>query len=368
MSADGRHGLAARLAARIAAEGPLPIAAYMEACLCDPEHGYYMRRDPLGAAGDFTTSPEISQIFGELIGLWCAETWRSMGSPDTVQLVELGPGRGTLMADALRAAKQVPAFSAAIRPVLVETSPALTRLQRGTLGEDAARAQWHGALAEVPPGPTIAVANEFLDALPVRQLQYEAGTWKERCVGFSEGRFTPCLRAVAASDVPAFAREHPPADGDIVELRPAAGEVARELGRRARTHPLAGLLIDYGHDHSAIGDTFQAVCGHKPADPFATPGEADLTAHVDFGAFAAAAREAGLAVHGPMAQGRFLLSLGLAQRARRLIAAARDADTAKLLESGARRLADPAQMGELFRVISIAGPDLPVPPAFEGSR
>ncbi|MEC9367347.1 MAG: SAM-dependent methyltransferase [Pseudomonadota bacterium] len=368
MTGQDAGSLAARLAARNAAFGPLSIADYMDACLADPEHGYYKRRDPFGASGDFTTAPEISQIFGELIGLWCAEVWRGMGSPAQLRLAEIGPGRGTLMADALRAAASVPGFRTALRPLLVETSPALTAIQQDRLAASASDAAWLGSLEDVPDGAMIVVANELLDALPIRQFAFTDAGWRERCVAVAgDGRFTVCLRdanAAALAAIPATVSGHA-REGDIFEMRSEADALAAQLGRRAAKHPLAALFIDYGHDRSAIGDTLQAVRRHRPADPFSHPGECDLTAHVDFGALARSARDAGLEVHGPMPQGRFLNALGLAQRASRLMAGMDDPAKASLIGSGARRLADPGQMGELFRVISLTGPHVAIPPAFE---
>lgn len=358
-------GLAAKLARRIRRQGPIPVADYMAACLADPAFGYYRWRDPLGAAGDFTTAPEVSQIFGELVGLWCTVVWRQMGAPGEVRLIELGPGRGTLMADALRAAGLDPEFLAAARVHLVETSPVLRTRQRERLEPWRAALAWHDRLDEVPDGPAILLANEFLDALPVHQFVRRGGAWHERCVGLdAEDRFVFCLAPQAAEEpgLPDILCLHAGEDA-VAEVRPQAATLVAALGERARRHPLAALIIDYGHTAHGLGDTLQAVRGHTYADPLGEPGEADLTAHVDFEALVEAAGEAQLSAHGPLPQGRFLLALGLAQRCERL---ARDNPAAaETIVSGARRLVDPQQMGALFKVLALTGAGQPKPPGFE---
>jgi NADH dehydrogenase [ubiquinone] 1 alpha subcomplex assembly factor 7 len=355
--------LARKLMARIAAEGPIPVSAYMDACLNDAEHGYYRTAQPFGRTGDFITAPEISQVFGELLGLWAASVWQAMGEPQPVALIELGPGRGTLAADTLRAAKALPAFREAVWLRLVETSPALRAEQARTLASSGAT--WHETLADVPDGPAIILANEFLDALPVRQLVCRSGRWLERCVGhdaeqgfyFTEG---------GAANVDTAQREPlpaDPADGNISELRPSAAELLAEIARRGASGPQAGLFIDYGHHEAPIGDTLQAVSGHSYADVFDAPGQHDLTAHVDFRALARQAGVAGLNAFGPMAQGRFLLWLGLEARCQTLLRAATP-EQQKSIMSGARRLADPTQMGELFKVMAVTAGLKQAPPPF----
>lgn len=329
----------------IEAEGPLPIDRYMALCLGHPRSGYYMTRDPFGAAGDFTTAPEISQMFGELIGIWCASQWLALGSPD-FSLVELGPGRGTLMADALRAARRVPGFAEAARVVLVETSPVLKSLQRQALGDAPLTLD---RLEDVPPGPLILIANEFFDALPIRQLQMRNGHWFERCIGRGQdGRL-----AVGLS--PTFF-DGAGEEDRITEISPQRDAIAHEIGRRLGAAPGAALIIDYG-DAKAGGDTLQAVSRHEFIDILAAPGESDLTAHVDFRALGAALRRSGAIVHGPMTQRDFLLRMGLEQRA--AILAARDKHHA---ESACERLAGDARMGNLFKVIAATSPGLPPPP------
>lgn len=362
-AANPETPLAARLKQRIAETGPMPVAEYMAACLGDEVHGYYRTRDPLGARGDFITAPEVSQVFGELIGLWCILVWRGMNRPASFNLVELGPGRGTLMADAMRAASIDPDFIKAVRMELVDFSPVLRNAQKQLLGKYFPN--WHDSVDDVAEGPAIFIANEFLDSLPVRQLVRDGGRWRERCVTAENGRLGFCLAegdAAAGIRLPeAVARGA--SDGDVVELRPDADTMAAALGRRATQHPLAALFIDYGHARSAAGDTLQAMVAHGYADPLDFPGEQDLTAHVDFEAFARAAEAAGLACDGPVGQGEFLLKLGLAERCERLMKGASDAQRADI-ESGARRLADPAQMGALFKVLCVRSRDVATSPPF----
>ena len=346
----------------IASDGPLPVARYMALCLSHPHHGYYTTRDPLGDAGDFITAPEISQMFGELLGLWCADVWRHMGAPAAVSLVELGPGRGTLMADALRAIAKVPALRAALAVHLVETSPALRTRQRATLPGGAVI--WHDRLEDVPEGPLLLLANEFLDALPVAQLVREPTGWHERQIGLdAQGRLAFGLSPVPVPDalVPPVLRASPP--GTLVELSPERAAVAAEIARRVAAFGGAALVIDYGHTSPGPGDTLQAVKGHAFADPLAVPGEADLTAHVDFAALAAVARAKGAAVHGPTTQGAFLSALGIAIRAARLKASA--PEEAPAIDGAVHRLTAEAEMGQLFKVLAIAHPLLPPLAGFE---
>jgi len=349
------------LAQRIRATGPLTIAEFMTEALLHPRLGYYTTRDPLGARGDFVTAPEISQVFGELIGLWCADAWEKMGCPARVILAELGPGRGTLMADALRALKVAPAFRRALALHLVEASPALRAAQRAALA--AAEPVWHDSLATLPDGPLILVANEFLDALPIRQLVRGEHAWHERVVtldaaGEALAFAVDAAPSAAAALVPATLREAPP--GSLSEIRPAALSLAASLGARLRQQGGIALFIDYGHGASACGDTLQALRRHQHHAVLAAPGEADLTAHVDFAAFAAAAREAGARAWGPAPQSGFLAALGMAARAAALLARATPQQAAAI-ESGCRRLLDPAEMGTLFKVLALADPTLPAP-------
>ncbi|GAB4240100.1 MAG: SAM-dependent methyltransferase [Methyloligellaceae bacterium] len=354
--------LAAKLRRRMAQQGPMSVAEYMEACLADPDHGYYLTRDPLGACGDFITAPEISQIFGELIGLWCAEAWRLIGTPSTFHLAEAGPGRGTLMADALRAARLVPEFLDALQLHLIETSPVLREEQKRRLGSFAPR--WHERIDALPPGPLILIGNEFLDCLPVRQFQLRDGAWYERCVTATHDGFAFTLASTPLDDVslipePVRRQARP---GDLAEVRPALKSLLADLARRAEAAPLIALFIDYGHLRSAPGESLQAVGRHAFADPLAQPGNLDLTAHVDFAALAEEAREVGLCTHGPLSQFAFLMALGLAQRCSQLLKTA-GAHQREEISTAAARLADPQGMGGLFKVIAVTGRDVPPLPA-----
>jgi NADH dehydrogenase [ubiquinone] 1 alpha subcomplex assembly factor 7 len=355
--------LARLLAERIRAAGPLTVAQFMEQALLHPRLGYYTTRDPLGARGDFITAPEVSQIFGELIGLWCADAWEKMGRPGRVVLAELGPGRGTLMADALRALGAVPELGRALDLHLVEASPVLRRAQAALLA--ASSPTWHASFADLPEGPLLLIANEFLDALPVNQLVRGADAWHERLVTLGADGET--LAFTVAAEPSALAALLPAgldaAPGDVCEVRPAASALARAVGARLGRQGGAALFIDYGYFPSACGDTLQALSRHRRHDVLTDPGTADLTAHVDFAAFAAAARSAGARVFGPESQGGFLAALGLAERATALLARATPGQVAAL-ESGCRRLIHPDEMGTLFKALAVAAPDLPVPAGF----
>ncbi len=304
---------------------------------------YYATRDPFA---DFTTAPEISQVFGELLGLWAAVVWQGMGEPDPVILAEAGPGRGTLMADALRAAAMAPAFRAAIRLHLIETSPRLRERQAGVLPD----AAWHDDLAGLPAGPLLLLGNEFLDALPIRQFERAGDGWAERHV--RDGGF------VTLSCPPP-----PNAQGGLVEWGEAAETLVASLAVRLAAQGGAALFLDYGPERSGPGDSLQALRGGEPADPLADPGTADLTAHVDFAALARVARENGAAVHGPVPQGALLSRLGLFPRSQAL-ARTQPARRAAALIEAAQRLVAPERMGRLFKALAICDPRLPTPPGF----
>lgn len=356
--------LGSLIRAAIETDGPITVERFMALALADPVHGYYMRRDPFGRSGDFVTAPEISQMFGELVGLWLAATWQAAGSPSEALLVELGPGRGTLMADLLRATRAVPAFRAAVRLHLVETSPALRERQAETLRASGVTPVWHGRVEDVPGGaPLFLIANEFFDALPIRQFVANEGRWRERLVGLDPlGRLT---FGVAAESAPGS----PPAagvpDGAFREVSVAGSATMRHLAGRIRDDGGALLVIDYGHVRSGLGDTLQAVRDHRFVDPLAEPGLADLTTHVDFVALAAAARSAGAIAHGPLTQAGFLHRLGLAARAARLDASG-GRDGTEQAAAAAARLTDvsPRGMGRLFKVLAITRDESP-PPAFD---
>lgn len=344
--------LAREIAAIIRETGPIGVDRYIALCLGHPVHGYYRTRDPLGLRGDFTTAPEITQMFGELIGAWVAWVHRAMGAPEPLLLAELGPGRGTLIADALRAlAAAAPGLR--IEPHLVETSPVLRQVQERRL--DGAGATWHRDFDSLPEGPAIIVANEFFDCLPVRQFVRASDGWHERLVGLGpDNGLSFGLSPEPVSDITADA----PA-GAVVAVPGPALELVRQVAKRLRAQGGVLLMFDYGHVRPGFGDTLQALAGHAFADPLAAPGEADLTCHVDFAALALAARDAGAAVHGPVDQGDFLIALGLRERAARLRLRADDAQ-AVAIEAALARLTDdnPEGMGRLFKVMAVAAPDL----------
>ena len=337
--------------ALIAESGPITVERYMELALAHPEFGYYMNRDPFGATGDFTTAPEISQMFGELIGLWAAEVWTSMGSPNPVRLIELGPGRGTLMSDALRAARIVPEFRAALDVWLDGDQP--------DAGRDPARAAarlrravaWAQSLEEIPPGPAIVIANEFLDALPVRQFVRVGGQWRERVVRLNdEGELAFDLAHDAGALYPGEAP-----NGEVLEVNPAGHRFMFELGARLVKQGGAALFIDYGHAVTGFGDTLQALRAHRSVDPLVEPGECDLTAHVDFAAMARSASAAGAAVYGPIDQGDFLRAIGIDLRAKALADRA-GPERAEEMQQARHRLVGKGkgEMGALFKAMAVA--------------
>jgi NADH dehydrogenase [ubiquinone] 1 alpha subcomplex assembly factor 7 len=337
----------------IAASGPMDLATFITHALSDPKHGYYRTRDPLGAAGDFITAPEVSQMFGELIGLWCAAVWAGLGAPTPVRLVELGPGRGSLMADALRAVgRAAPAFRAALDVHLVETSPVLRAVQRARLAD--AAPTWHDDVGAVPAGPALFLANEFFDALPIHQLERTAAGWCARQVAIdAAGRLAFAVAAAPSAHAAALTPAVGAAPlGSIAELSPAARALVAALARRIADQGGAALLIDYGHATAAPGDTLQAVRDHRRHAVLEDPGAADLTAHVDFAALADAAR-AHATVHGPVSQATFLRRLGIEARAETL-ARGKPADTVLAIRAALARLIEPSQMGHLFKVMAIA--------------
>jgi SAM-dependent MidA family methyltransferase len=349
--------LARVLVERIARNGPISIRDYMDACLHDSEHGYYRTRTAIGAGEDFITAPEISQVFGELIGLWAAVVWQQMGSPAPVRLVEIGPGRGTLLRDALRAARAVPAFREAVEVVLVEPNTALQTVQHTTLAGIDRPVRWCADLSAAADDhattPTIVIANEVLDVIPVTQFQRTATGWVERGIGVNDaGRLVFGIVGPAVPpDVAVDARP-----SDIIELRDVSAFTA-PLRRLADGGPLAALFIDYGYEGPAVGDTLQAVRAQSYEDPLAAPGAVDLTAHVDFAAFASDVRALGLAVDGPRPQAAFLGGLGILERTSRLMAA--NPAAAASLEAATARLIAPTGMGAHFKAIGLRSANLP---------
>ena len=345
---------------RITAAGPISIADYMSDCLLHPEHGYYTTRDPLGAAGDFTTAPEISQIFGELLGLSLAQTWIDQGRPAPFTLAEPGPGRGTLMADLLRATKGMPGFHDAAQIRLIETSPALRTIQARTL--DGYAPEWIDSFADLPEQPLFLVANEFFDVLPIRQFQRDGDGWRERQVGVQNDVLT--LGLGPAGPQPALAhRFEDTRDSDLVELCPAATQIVEIIAGRIAHHGGAALIVDYG-DWRSLGDTLQALQDHAPVDILKSPGESDLTAHVDFEVLTQAASAAGVRFSRLAPQGVFLERLGVTQRAQAL-ARNLQGDALDALIAAHRRLTHPEEMGNLFKVLGLFPAQATPPPGLE---
>lgn len=336
------------LAARIGRDGPLSVADYMQACVEE----YYGRQAVFGTAGDFVTAPEISQMFGEMIAAWLTDLWLQAGKPEHVNLVELGPGRGTLMADIMRTLGNWPDFKNAVQLHLVETSPALRDKQ--ALALNAHMPRFHDDLKTVPQGITFVVANEFLDALPIHQLQKINSEWHERCVGYDGKFFFTHRQLPSALDLAAFM---PPdfmaaPDNSIFEVSPASLGVMTEVAVRLKQGGGAALFIDYGHDKSGLGDTLQAVEKHAYAHVLEKAGQRDITAHVDFAACAMAASDVGgVRVHGPVTQGAFLTRLGIASRAESL---RKKAENPAEIDAALSRLIAPNHMGVLFKVLGIS--------------
>lgn len=350
--------LASQLKARIGRTGPITLADYMAEALLHPDHGYYTTGQPFGAAGDFTTAPEISQMFGELIGLCLAQAWQDQGAPPSFTLAELGPGRGTLLADALRATRAVPGFHEAAQIHCVEASPALQTEQASHLND--ASPIWHDTVATLPEAPLYLIANEFFDALPIRQFHRDPGGWREVQVGVTDGSLRPGLSAPA----PLALLDHrldDTAPGQIVEHCPLAAPIMDEVSTRIATHGGAALIIDYG-DWRSLGDTLQALKGHTSVDPFDAPGTADLTAHVDFETLAEAAPPACHTRLTP--QGIFLERLGITPRAQKLAASLSGAALDTHIAAH-RRLTHPAEMGSLFKVLGLYPEGAPPPPGLE---
>lgn len=350
---------------RIKADGPISVHDYMELALGHPQLGYYVSQPAFGAEGDFVTAPEISQTFGELIGLWAAEVWIMMGKPSPFNLVELGPGRGTLLADALRLlSKALPEFLEAADVHLVELSPKLKAAQKEALTPFSSSLTWHDDIATVPDGPLVLIANEFLDALPIRQFVRSHDGWRERMIGEGIGGSETlgfCL-APEITKSASLARFGTPMVESIAEVRPRAEALMGALSTRLASSPGAALFLDYGHRDSAVGDTFQAVKNHLPVHVLQMPGQADLTAHVDFQALKEAA--SATPSTGLQTQGDFLRELGIETRLQQLLESARE-DQKEILASGVSRLIDEKQMGSLFRAICFHSEDLP-PPGFDG--
>lgn len=344
-----------RLAAEIAAAGPISVARYMTACLHDPQFGYYATRPALGEGGDFITAPLMSQMFGELIGVWAASAWELMGRPPKVRLVEMGPGDGTLAADLLRTARVAPEFLAAAELWLVETSAPLRAQQHARLGDEP---RWAAALDEVPVGaPLFLVANELLDCLPARQFVRTAVGWREQLVGLD--RFGALAFTLAPTPVSGLLPDA--AEGQVYEQSAAQAALGAALGARVARDGGAALLIDYGRAEPGFGDTLQALSRHEKVDPLARPGEADLTVHADFPAVRAAAEAEG-AETAIITQAEFLARMGVGARCEALVAA--NPKRAAALARQLNRLVSGDEMGELFKACVIHSKGW-TPPAFE---
>ena len=353
----------------IKSSGPMPVWRYMELCLMHPRYGYYVSRDPLGREGDFTTAPEVSQMFGELHGLWAASIWKTMGSPSLLRLIELGPGRGTMMADALRAVRILPPLYQTLSVHLVEINPVLREKQKAALSA-VRNVAWHDHIDQVPDGPCIIFANEYFDVLPIHQVVKRSTGWHERTVeldGDGKLEFGTAPYPIPRFDVllPPLVRAAP--IGAVFEWRPDS-EIMK-IASRVRDEGGAALIIDYGHERSDAGDTLQAIASHSFTDPLKAPGQADVTAHVDFQALARAAEDIGARVHGPMTQGEFLRRIGIETRAVTLMAKA-SPEISEDIASALKRLVGGGSsgMGQMFKVLAISEPHFTTLAGFADER
>jgi SAM-dependent MidA family methyltransferase len=355
------NALGEKIRRLIEATGPISVADYMATCLFDPEHGYYTTREPFGTTGDFTTAPEVSQMFGELVAVWLYAAWQACGAPEDAVFAEIGPGRGTLMKDVLRTLARLDPKLAAHRFAMIETSPRLAAIQKGTLASAPAKPDWFARVEDVPAGPLFILGNELFDAVPVRQYVKVPAGWRERVVGLSEDGALAFRTGPGMPDpslLPPDAGEAP--EGAIIEAAPAREALMDVIAERLAREGGAGLFIDYGYEGPALGDTLQAVRRHTYDDVLAHPGEADLTTHVDFSALAQVARAQGLGAR-LMPQGEFLLGLGLLERAGRL-GAGKSVKEQERIRGEVERLAGPDAMGALFKVLAILPAGVAVPP------
>ena len=353
---------------QIETQGPLTVAEYMDFCLTDPAQGYYTTRDPLGMEGDFITAPEISQMFGELLGLWMADRWQQMGAPASVIVAELGPGRGTLMADALRASKVVPGFRDALEVHFIEVSPILRASQANMVEGLSVSARWHNSVSTLPRGPLLLIANEFFDALGIRQYERLKNGCAERYVGIDKGQLHFQNHSLKGApdelDKTLLARVE---TGEIIEFCPSLAPIISEISKQIAAHGGAALIIDYGYSDDLAGDSFQAVKNHDFANPLENPGNADLTAHVNFAALARTASDAGVRVVGPVTQASFLCALGIEARAIQLKEIANSKQQTGI-DSALTRLTGTDQMGRLFKVMGLLASDFETAPGFEGGK
>ncbi|MBA8880550.1 class I SAM-dependent methyltransferase [Phyllobacterium myrsinacearum] len=345
-----------RIIRQIELAGPISVADYMALCLFDPDAGYYTTREPFGREGDFITAPEVSQMFGELIGVWCVSAWQAIGSPAEFILCEMGPGRGTLMQDVLRTATRIaPDFIAAAHIRMVEISPRLTQIQQETLAASDLEIEWQEQFGTLPSGPLVLIANELFDAIPVRQYIKSGGRFIDRIVTVDGGGDLAFAAGPGSIDTTLLPAEHDNApEGSVIEIAPARNALMQEIAERLNRERGAALLIDYGHLQQGFGDTLQALSRHKAVDVFAQPGEADLTTHVDFAMLATAARSQGCKT-GAMTQADFLLALGLLDRAGAL-GSGKPVAFQEQIRADVERLAGPDQMGTLFKVLCVTDP------------
>jgi SAM-dependent MidA family methyltransferase len=354
--------LKTRIVELIGAAGPIPVNQYMALCLFDPQDGYYTTREPFGAAGDFVTAPEISQMFGELVAVWLYEAWLATGRPMPVTIAEIGPGRGTLMKDMLRTLSRLdPALTAGASFAMIETSPRLIDVQRQTLAAAPAMIGWHESIDTLPQSPLFIVGNELFDAVPIRQFVRAGTGWRERMIGLDgadELHFFAGAGSVDPTLLPDDAENAP--QGAIVEVAPARAALMATIAERLARLGGAGLFLDYGYLRPGTGDTLQALRKHDHEDVLANPGEADLTAHVDFAGLAAIVRAHGLDAH-LSTQGEFLVEMGLLERAGQLGADADEVAREKIAGE-VERLAGPQAMGDLFKVLAFLPAGIAVPP------
>jgi SAM-dependent MidA family methyltransferase len=353
--------LAERLKSMIRMSGPLSVTDYFSLCLADPRYGYYKTREPFGPTGDFVTAPEISQLFGEMLGVFMVHAWQRHGTPANVRLIEIGPGRGTMMADMLRVISRIaPPLYETCTVHLVETSPRLSEIQQQTLQAHDGKVSWHSSFDEVPAGYTLIAANELFDAIPIRQFIKTAHGFRERLVGLDTEdnlAFTIGAAGIDPDLLPPAPEKEP--TGSIFEYSPARESVMITICERLKRDNGTALIIDYGHMITGFGDTLQALRMHEFDPPLAHPGEADLTSHVDFQHLAQTARDLGVHINGCLHQGDFLYGLGLAERASALARSATPEQATAITESVSRLAGEGAgKMGELFKVLAISSPGL----------
>jgi NADH dehydrogenase [ubiquinone] 1 alpha subcomplex assembly factor 7 len=357
------NALTSRIAHLIRMQGPISVAQFMSMALHDPELGYYATHDPIGARGDFITAPEISQMFGELLGAWIVQAWRDQGCPTPARLVELGPGRGTLVADALRAAKLDPEFLKSIEVVLVEMSASLRQAQAEKLKAAPVAIHWFDKFDEsLTDQPLFLLANEFFDALPIRQFVFGEGGWCERMVGVGQSGELVFMLSPAPVPLHLPHERGAPKPGDVYEVCPSGEAIVEQVASVVSDKGGVSLIIDYGYTDVGFGETLQAVSQHKYASVLDNSGESDLSTHVDFAALARTAERSGAKAHGPVDQGALLRALGIEQRAERLMAA--NVDQRDTIALSTKRLVSPQAMGTLFKALAIVPRHASTPPGF----